>query len=279
MGRSLERVSLSGDSNNEATATPVSSSQAAQIQPLVLVTESEGVLSLGLNRPDKRNALSLALVDQLRQAIETRRNRPAVLLLTSTTPGIFIAGADIGELHDRGEEEAFQAINVELFNAIARWRWPTIAVIDGPAFGGGLECALACDLRVASPKARFAQPELGLGILAGAGGNWRLPELVGQGIARRMLYLGEVLDASTGYSVGLIDGLFEDPLTAAIAWTNVIRSKPWRALEITKLALATGEHASTRVVDILGQAILFESEEKRARMQRFGRPLAPDPGF
>lgn len=263
---------MSGDASHEEAATSVSSSQAAQSQPLVIVTESEGALNLGLNRPDKRNALSLALVDQLRHAIETRRNRPAVLLLTSTTPGMFIAGADIGELNDRGEEEAFQAINVELFNAIARWRWPTIAVIDGPAFGGGLECALACDLRVASPTARFAQPELGLGILAGAGGNWRLPELVGQGIARRMLYLGEVLDASTGYSVGLVDQLSEEPLAAAIAWANVIGSKPWRALEITKLALATGGHDSTRVVDILGQAILFESEEKRVRMQRFLKP-------
>lgn len=263
---------MSGETSHSEAQSRSASPEVAKADPFVVVVEDEGVVNLGLNRPDKRNALSLALVEELREAIVVRRNRPAVLVLTSVTPGMFIAGADIGELNDRGEEEAFQAINVELFNLISRWRWPTIAVIDGPAFGGGLECALACDLRVASPRARFAQPELGLGILAGAGGNWRLPQLIGQGVARKMLYLGEVLDAPAGLAVGLVDEISEDPLAAAMAWVDVIRSKPWRALEITKLALSANETASTRVVDILGQAILFESKEKHDRMQKFIGP-------
>jgi enoyl-CoA hydratase/carnithine racemase len=235
----------------------------------VVVTHSEGLVTIGLNRPDKRNALSLALVSQLRAVIEEHRHEPAVMIITSANPNMFIAGADIAELDARGEEEAFRAINVELFDAIASWRWPTIAAIDGPAFGGGLECALACDLRIASPRARFAQPELGLGILAGAGGNWRLPELVGLGLARRMLYLGEVVDADRALAMGLVDELVEEPVLRAQHWAQQIGTKPWRALEITKLALGSGVRPSSQLIDILGQAILFESDAKRERMRSF----------
>jgi len=235
----------------------------------VVVTRSEGLVTIGLNRPDKRNALSLELVSQLRAVIEEHRHEPAVMIITSANPNMFIAGADIAELDARGEEEAFRAINVELFDAIASWRWPTIAAIDGPAFGGGLECALACDLRIASPRARFAQPELGLGILAGAGGNWRLPELVGLGLARRMLYLGEVIDADRALAMGLVDELVEEPVALAQHWAQQMGAKPWRALEITKLALGSGVRPSSQLIDILGQAILFESDAKRERMRSF----------
>ncbi|WP_298211476.1 enoyl-CoA hydratase/isomerase family protein [Ferrimicrobium sp.] len=260
---------MTGDQESLGAKGPQSLPQTVRDQSLIVVGHSEGVLQLGLNRPEKRNALSLALVDELRRVIDNHRHDPAVLVLSSTTPGMFIAGADIAELNERGEEEAFRAFNVELFNALAGWRWPSIAAIDGPAYGGGLECALACDLRVASPRARFAQPELGLGILAGAGGNWRLPELVGLGVARKMLYLGEVIDATRALSVGLVDDLCDDPVIGALRWAETIRTKPWRALEITKLALRTGGRPSTGLIDVLGQAILFESEEKRTRMGTF----------
>jgi enoyl-CoA hydratase/carnithine racemase len=88
-------------------------------------------------------------------------------------------------------------------------RWPTISVVDGPAHGGGCELAMACDFRVASSRARFAQPELNLGILAGAGANWRLAQLVGLAQARRMLYLGETLDAGAARAAGLVDAVHE----------------------------------------------------------------------
>lgn len=233
-------------------------------------TRREGAaLVVEIDRPDKRNALSLVLVEELAGLLRAARHEPAVLVLASSTPGIFLAGADIAELAARHEEEAFRAWNVELFEEVARWRWPSIAAIDGAALGGGLELALAADLRVASPQARFGQPELGLGILAGAGGNWRLPELVGLAQARRMLYLGQQLGAEEALAVGLLDALDDDPLARALAWAEEIASRPWRALEITKLALASGGRSSTRTLDVLGQAILFESSEKERRMQEF----------
>jgi Enoyl-CoA hydratase/isomerase len=103
---------------------------------------------------------------------------------------MFAAGADIAELHERDADAALLAINAGLFDRLEAHRWPTIALVDGPALGGGCELALACDLRLVSEHAVFAQPELALGILAGAGANWRLPHLAGIGVARRMLYTG-----------------------------------------------------------------------------------------
>jgi len=222
-----------------------------------------------IDRPAKRNALSLALVEELSVVLGEARHDPAVLVLASRTPGMFVSGADIGELVARREEEAFRAWNVELFDQVARWRWPSVAAIDGAALGGGLELALAVDLRVASLRARFAQPELSLGILAGAGGNWRLPELVGVQRARRMLLLGEQLGAEEARACGLVDEVVEDPLPRALALAEELATRPWRALEITKLALAAGGRPSTRTLDVLGQAILFESSEKERRMQDF----------
>ncbi|HEY4410082.1 MAG TPA: enoyl-CoA hydratase-related protein, partial [Acidimicrobiia bacterium] len=146
----------------------------------------------------------------------------------------------------------------------------TIAAVDGPALGGGCELAMACDLRVASTRARFAQPELNLGILAGAGANWRLAQLVGLPRARRMLYLGETLDAGTALAAGLVDAVHEPDalLDAALAMVATIAERSWRALELTKLALRLHRPA-TSAFDMAAQSLLFESDEKRERMEKF----------
>ncbi|HEV8624896.1 MAG TPA: enoyl-CoA hydratase/isomerase family protein, partial [Acidimicrobiia bacterium] len=158
--------------------------------PLVVERRGDALL-VGFNRPEKRNAIDLATTEAVHQVLTDYARERCVLVLHSTTPGMFVAGADIGELLERDADDAFMGINLRLFERLEAHRWPTIAVVDGPALGGGCELAMACDLRVASTRARFAQPELNLGILAGAGANWRLAQLVGLAQARRMLYLGE----------------------------------------------------------------------------------------
>ena len=185
-------------------------------------------------------------------------------------PGMFVAGADIGELIERRADDAFRAINAGLFERLEGHRWPTVAVVDGPALGGGCELALACDLRVASTRARFGQPELGLGIIAGAGGNWRLAQLVGLGAARRLLYLGEIVDAGAAREMGLVDAVHEPDavLAGALDLVERIARQSWRALELTKLALRQNRPATT-MFDVTAQALLFESEDKRIRMQAF----------
>jgi enoyl-CoA hydratase/carnithine racemase len=237
--------------------------------PLVVERRGDALL-VGFNRPEKRNAIDLATTDAVHQVLTDHARERCILVLHSTTPGMFVAGADIGELVKRDADDAFMGINVKLFERLEAHRWPTVAVIDGPALGGGCELALACDLRMASTRARFAQPELNLGIMAGAGANWRLAQLVGLAQARRMLYLGETLDAEAALAAGLVDAVHEPEaaLDAALDMVATIAARSWRALELTKLALRLHRPA-TSTFDMAAQSLLFESDDKRRRMEAF----------
>ncbi|MDQ1492474.1 MAG: hypothetical protein QOJ23_4988 [Actinomycetota bacterium] len=238
-------------------------------EPLVCERRGDALL-VGFNRPEKRNAIDLATTEALHQVLSDHARERCILVLHSTTPGMFVAGADIGELVARDADDAFMGINVRLFERLEAHRWPTIAAVDGPALGGGCELAMACDLRIASHRARFAQPELNLGILAGAGANWRLAQLVGLPLARRMLYLGEALDAGAALAAGLVDGVHEPEalLDAAMAMVDTVAARSWRALELTKLALRLHRPA-TSAFDMAAQSLLFESDDKRERMEKF----------
>ncbi|MGH9040397.1 MAG: enoyl-CoA hydratase/isomerase family protein [Acidimicrobiia bacterium] len=239
-------------------------------EPRVVTERRDDVLLVGINRPDKRNALDKATTAELGAVVAAAAGEPCILVVHSTTPGMFVAGADIAELAQRDADDAFGAINAGLFERLEAHRWPTIAVVDGPALGGGCELAMACDMRVASTRARFAQPELALGIMAGAGGNWRLAQLVGLPVARQMLYTGLTLEATEALSAGLVDAVAEPDvaLDAALAMAAEIAKRSWRALELTKLALRLHRPATT-TFDVAAQALLFESDDKRARMQAF----------
>ena len=223
---------------------------------------------IGLNRPDQRNAHGAAMVEELSAVFRDARRTPSILIIHSTTPGIFAAGADIKELRDRDADAALVAINSELFERLEAHRWPTIAVIDGPAFGGGCEFALACDFRIASSRAVFAQPELSLGILAGAGGNWRLAQTVGRSVAKQMLYAGLRLNADEALACGLVDVVADDPDQHAVDLAAKVGRRSWRALELTKLALRQHRPATTGF-DAAAQALLFESADKYERMTAF----------
>jgi enoyl-CoA hydratase len=235
---------------------------------VIEVRDEDGVRWIGLNRPDKRNAIDQAMADAFSAALDDARKHPCVLIVHSTTPGIFAAGADIAELRDRDADAALLAINAGLFDKLEAHRWPTIAAIDGAALGGGCELALACDFRIASPSAYFAQPELSLGILAGAGGNWRLAQAAGQQVARRMLYAAARLTAPEAITAGLVDEVSDDPSAAAAALAGKITRQSWRALELTKLALRAHRPATT-TFDVAAQALLFGTQDKYDRMTTF----------
>src|SRR5690606_7917809 len=179
--------------------------------------------------------------------------------------------AAIAELRERDADAALLAINAGPFERLAAHRWPTIALIDGPALGGGCELALACDFRLASANAVFGQPEPSLGIIAGAGANWRLPQLAGLATARRMLYAGARLDASEALATGLVDEIVpaaEHLHERGRALADTIAKRSWRALELTKLALRSA-CPSTTTFDLAAQAVLFDGDDKRTRMTAF----------
>ncbi len=168
--------------------------------------------TLTLNRPEKRNALSKALLQELRDALRTLRDEPElkILLIRGAGDKAFSAGADIKEQTGFTPAQAYDHMRwgQQIFDEIEFFPMPTIAVVDGFALGGGLELALACDMRFASTRASFGNPEINLGNHPGWGGTQRLPRLVGQSLAREIMFSGLPVTAERALQIGLINQLF-----------------------------------------------------------------------
>ena len=232
------------------------------------------VAVVSLDRPDKRNAIDRAMVDALHAAcaeLETSDARATVLTAVGDT---FASGADIAELRDRTRADALAAINSGLFRRIERLPMPTIAAVKGYALGGGCELAMACDLRVAGEGARFGQPEAKLGIIAGAGGGYRLRQLVGLGRARELLFTGRIVKADEALRIGLVERVVADDrvLDEALALAAEIGQSDPLAIRLTKLGLGLQSSAESEQggrFEIVAQAVTFESDEKRRRMTEF----------
>ena len=164
---------------------------------VVRLERREGVAVVTLTRPDRMNAINRAMLRELDGILTALDGDPAVGAVVVTGAGTFSAGADITELAELDGPDAFARFLREFTDVLARLEehpTPSIAAIDGIAFGGGLELALACDLRVASDAARLGVPEVKLGLLPGAGGSQRLPRLLPQGVALHMLLTGAPLE-------------------------------------------------------------------------------------
>ena len=231
------------------------------------VEELDDRVVVTLRRPESRNAINAAMIGELHDVCAALEQHPRLLLITGDG-GTFAAGADIGELRERGREQALQGINSRLFDRVARLPLPTVAAVDGYALGGGAELAYACDIRLASPAAIFGNPEPGLGILAAAGACWRLRELVGASVAKQVLLAGRRLDADDALRFGLVAEVVPagELLKRAHAVLDRMARSGALALRLTKLVADGAGHPLT---DDLAQAILFESEEKRVRMDAF----------
>lgn len=174
----------------------------------VIVTREEGLALVTLNRPDALNALNRAVLGELEAVFRSLEPEPDLRVVVLTGAGkAFVAGADIKDMADFGPEEAraFARAGQAVFNRIAAFPRPVIAAVNGFALGGGCELALACDLRIASARAKAGQPEVNLGVTPGFGGTQRLARLVGPARAKRLLFTGEVIDADEALRLGLFD--------------------------------------------------------------------------
>lgn len=233
----------------------------------------DGIGHLELNRPEVRNALNKELVDALHRQLDAWSEDEAlrVVIVSGAGGKAFAGGADIAELKTRTHREAFFGINQRLFQKLEDFPRPTIAAIDGYALGGGLELALACDLRVASKSAKVGLPEVGLGIFPGAGGTWRLPRVVGLGRAKELVYSGRIVDAEEGYALGLFERLVDsDALSAAQSLAREIAVQAPLALQVAKMSLnAFARVAFAEPIERLAQGLLFDSPDKEARMAAF----------
>jgi enoyl-CoA hydratase len=175
----------------------------------LLTDERDGIVTMSLDRPERRNAIDEALVGRLRAAFKAHGDARAIVV-RSATPGMFCAGADLGV---PDEERARVSRDLyALYEQMITVPAPVIAALDGPAVGGGAQLAVACDLRVAGPGAsvRFLGPGHGLAV-----GAWALPSLVGRGRALDLCLTGRTVKAEEALAIGLVDRLAEDPAAAA----------------------------------------------------------------
>ncbi|CAM3279265.1 enoyl-CoA hydratase/isomerase family protein [Stackebrandtia soli] len=234
------------------------------------ITETGEHVEVRLNRPEKRNAIDQTMVDELHAVCADLERRPRPMLLTGGDDGVFAAGADIAQLRDRTSADALRAINAGIFDRMRRLPLPTVAAIDGPALGGGAELAYACDIRICTTRAFFGQPEARLGIIAGAGATWRLPRLVGESLAKELLFTGRRMLAEEALSARLVSSVVEpgELLDAARAMIARIAKASPMALRLTKLAVDAPEGAHPQV-ELAAQAFLFDDDEKHRRMTEF----------
>lgn len=237
------------------------------------VTEATDRVVVQLNRPAVRNAIDQKMISELHEICVGLEQDPKILIMTGYRDGdraVFASGADIKQLKARTAIDALNGINSTLFNRIASLPMPVIAALDGYALGGGAELALAADFRLGTADLRFGQPETSLGIIAAAGGLWRLKEIIGIAAAKQMLLAGFVVNGSQALELGLVSSLHEPDalMVAAHELADRIARQDPLAVRLSKQVLSMPASAHPAVDDIT-QAILFESTEKHRRMQAF----------
>jgi enoyl-CoA hydratase len=244
----------------------------------LLFTKKDGIGTVSLNRPDKLNALNSTVYTELYDVFESIENDDEVraVILTGSGEKAFAAGSDVAEMQNMGplEIQKFMATIRKASDFIYALTKPTIAVIHGYALGGGNELAMCCDLRICSEKARFGQPEINLGLIPGAGGTQRLTRLIGAAKAKEMIYTGDMIDAATALSLGLVNKVVppEKLMEEGMAIAAKLASKSGPVLAAAKMAINTGvdtDMGSGLSMEIKCNAVCFATHDRKEGMDAF----------
>jgi enoyl-CoA hydratase len=238
----------------------------------------DGIALVTIQRPQKLNAINLETLQELEIAFRNIGNDKAIraLIVTGAGEKAFVAGADIGELAKCTPVEAQQLSRrgQSTFRILENLGKPSIAAVNGFALGGGLELALSCSMRVASPNARMGLPEVKLGILAGYGGTQRLPRLIGRGRALEMLLTGEPVDAEEALRLGLVNRIF--PQNEIVAGARAILKKILvnapLAVQLTMQAVDAGLNSTLDEglqFEAASFAVAFSTDDRREGTQAF----------
>lgn len=219
---------------------------------------NNSIARITITRENALNALNMDVIRELRAAFAEAASGGAGAVIVTGAGRSFIAGADIAEMEPLpgGAGRNYTKHGQDLMDCIEQHPLPIIAAVNGFALGGGCELAMACDIRIASTKAKFGQPEVALGITPGYGGTQRLPRLVGKGMAKYLILTGEMIDAQEAYRIGLVQKLVEPEnlISEAERVAGLMLVKAPLAVELAKCAINAAQNTD------LASGIAFERE-------------------
>jgi enoyl-CoA hydratase len=232
---------------------------------------------LKFNRPSVLNALNSEVLNELDEALDQIEKDNSIYVLVITGEGkAFVAGADISEMRDKTADEGrkFGELGLKVFRKIELMEKPVIAAVNGFALGGGCELAMSCDIRIASEKAKFGQPEVGLGITPGFAGTQRLARLVGLGKAKELIFTADMINASEAEKLGLVNKVVapDELMNETLMLANKIVSKAQIAVRYSKTAINRGiecdiETGMAIEKDLFG--LCFATEDQKEGMTAF----------
>lgn len=230
-----------------------------------------------IDRPESLNALNAQVLCDLNDVLDLIELNEEIYVVVLTGAGrSFVAGADIGGMKNFNtvQAKAFSSLGSDLFLRIENFPKPVIAAINGFALGGGCELSMACDIRLASDKARFGQPEVGLGIPPGFGGTQRMPRLVGYAKAMELIFTARTIGAQEAEKIGLVNAVYpaEELMPKALSLADAIAAQAQIAVRISKQCVRRGmqsDISTAATYESLAFAVCFDTKDQREGMGAF----------
>ena len=240
--------------------------------------EQKGAIGvITMNRPEALNALNAQVLQDLSDVLDQVEANEEILVAVVTGAGrSFVAGADIGQMSTMGavEGKKFGVFGNNIFHKLENLTKPTIAAVNGFALGGGCELAMSCDIRVASEKAKFGQPEVGLGITPGFGGTQRLPRIVGVSNAMELILTARTIGAAEAKEMGLVSHVYapDELMDKALELANAIAANAQIAVRESKAAIRRGmqtDMATGAAFESEAFGLCFATEDQKDAMKAF----------
>ena len=243
----------------------------------LIIQDNGAVRVIKINNPEALNALNTAILKELDAAFTEVAEDNGILAVVLTGEGrAFVEAQDISEMKSKNaiEGEIFGKLGASVFRKIELLPKPVIAAVNGFALGGGCELAMSCDIRLASAKAKFGQPEVGLGITPGFSGTQRMPRLIGMGKAKELIYTADIIDAAEAYRIGLVNHVYEPEalMEEAMKMAEKIASKAPIAVKNSKEAINRGiqtDMDSAVAIEAYLFGLCFASEDQKEGMTAF----------
>lgn len=242
----------------------------------ILLEKKDGIGFIYINRPEVHNVLNQEIWREVRDAFVAHDNddEVRVIIITGSGDKAFVAGSDLNYLKARTKMQTLDRETPLILDQIEAIKKPTIAAINGFALGGGCELTLACDIRIASNRAKMGQTEINIGFIPGAGGTQRLPRLVGLGKGLELVLTGAVIDANEAEKIGLVNRVVphEKLMEEAIATANLIKNKSPIIARLAKAAVKAGRATDMNtalLVESLYQTIAFTTSDRDEGIDAF----------